>query len=170
MLPGWEFIDPPFNATCKALQSLDRFDVSTVRQLEIVGGRLPSGSYLPHKAFTPMTSVQTLKLTLCPELPSFIRALDPDRNQPNTLVLPKLEELASPFGTPDRRDIESIAQMAAARALRGAKLESVHFVCSTEPPASLLGIAKHVSRLKIGTAWRGVRNDSAVDSSNDGEA
>ena len=169
-LPCWGFHDPPFNATCKALQSLALFDAATVLQLEIIGGRLPSGSHLPHQAFAPMKGLRTLKLARCPDLLSFIHALYPNRSQPNILVFPGLEELVLSLGVTKQFDIESIAEMAAARALRGAKLKLVHFVCSTKPPASLLGVAKHVSRVRIGSVWHGMEDDSAVDSSNDGFA
>ena len=166
MLPVWEHKDRPFGATHRVFQSLALFNTSMARQLEIEGGRLPPGSPLPHQVLTSTKNIQTLKLVQCQGLLSFIRALDPNLNQSNPLACPRLEELVLYLGVVEPHVMESIADMAAARALEGAGLKSIHLVCPVSLSPLPSGIAEHVCHVKTCSMLDAVKDDSE-DSSDD---
>ena len=163
LLPVWEDKDYPFGATNRALQSLALFNTSTTRQLEIEGGCLPPGSTLPHLAFTLTKDIQILKLVRCQGLLLFIDALDPNLKQSDGLACPELEELILSLDTASPREIERVAEMTAARAMRGAKLKSVHFVCPTGLPPLPPELAEHVSHVKISSGWDEAKGGSDGD-------
>ena len=117
------------NSTCVVVEFLARFDVSNTERLEIADSNHPS-SDAPYQTLLAMGSLRTLILSDCVDTHAFVRALEPSKGLSNVgVVCPNLEELV--FAPPNGWkgfDIESVIEMARARASRGAKLRIIRIV------------------------------------------
>ena len=111
-------------ATHLVPRSLDVFDISKTKSLEILNSN-PLSEDL-HQTLLSMTSLQTLKLSLCKDLHSFILALGHDPTSMGPIPCPKLERLV--FRTEERFDIERMVEVASARASGGAPFKSVRII------------------------------------------
>jgi hypothetical protein len=137
------------DVTCLMLESLDQFDTSKVEQLKIDRGNAPS-SDPPYRALLSMKHLRTLTLRQCAEFHIFTHALHPDMSASGAVVCPKLEELVI---VTDRIVIEvkPVIGVVAARASRGAKLESIRIVGGNPVRADVLELEKHVLRVEYNT-------------------
>ena len=116
------------NPTCSVLESLARFDTSKTERLKIGGGNSPSSDPL-YQVLLPMKYLRTLTLPLCTNSDVFIHALDPSTSSSEAAVCPELKELILDCCASGKKlSLQSVIGMAAARALRGAKLEAVRIV------------------------------------------
>jgi len=102
----------------------------------------------------PMKGLRTLTLYHCASPSIFLLTLHPNMDSSGAVVCPELEELMIEH----RKgfDIEVIVGMAAARALRGAKLKTVIFIrwhrsVYTQPDVSEL--KKHVVDVECSNRW-----------------
>jgi hypothetical protein len=146
---GMTLRSPRVDKTRLVLESLDQFDTSKVERLEIYGGNSPSKSP-PYRALLPMQCLRTFTLRHCTSPNMFVHALHPNVSPPGVVVCPKLEELVIVLdkGT---LDMESVIEVVAARASRGAKLESVRFVGKYHPAQTdVLELEKHVVDVECG--------------------
>jgi hypothetical protein len=160
-------VSPRGDPTRLVLESLARFDTSEAKLLKIDRGNSPS-SDLPYRALLPMKHLHTLTLFQCTSPDIFIHALDPSISSSGVVVCPKLEELVLVL----RRDgetlnINNVIGMAAARASRGAKLESVRIISDDKSmQIDALELEKHASHVECGP-WVGVANEDG-DSGDEG--
>jgi hypothetical protein len=116
------------NSTYSVLESLARFDTSKTERLKIGGGNSPPSDYL-YQVLLPMKHLRTLTLSLCTNSDVFIHALDPSTSSPEVAICPELKELIIDCCAGGKKlNLQSVIGMAAARALRGAKLEAVRIV------------------------------------------
>ena len=139
--------------TSLLLETLADLDTSKTERLQIYfsASRI-QGS--PHQALLPMKELRTLKLYHCASPRIFVRVLHPSANLSEAVVCPELEELIIEHRT--AFDIEAVVGMAAARASRGVKLETVRIVHwhrsgYTQPNVSEL--KKHVSHVECNGQW-----------------
>ena len=140
----FEFYTSEFGATRIVLESLALFDTSKMRELELTGSNLLSDN-LPCRALLPMKNLRIFTIPQCHNLSSFFRALDPSLGSSKVLICPKLEKLELNIVTEKGFDVRSLISMAAARASRGAKLESVRIISRVElVPMVLLELREHV--------------------------
>ena len=127
---------------------LAQFDTSTANQLKIIHSH-PLSEVLLCRALLPMKNLSALTISRSKTFHSFIRALNPNRNSSNTLICPKLEELVLRIGRRDVFDLESVVGMTAARASRGAELNSVRVVNLGKPvPVDVSEPGKPVSHVE----------------------
>ena len=136
--------------TCSPLGSLIHFDTAKTERLEIKLDESPSSDPL-YRALLPMKELRILTLTRCksPHIP--IHALHPRTWSSGMMACSKLEELVIVYL--GRFDIKKVAETAAARAERGAKLKTVRIVGLSEAAWSQFGISqleKHVSHVDFG--------------------
>ena len=113
--------------TVPVLEYIARFDTSTAKQLRIAHNHHLSEDLL-RRALLPMKNLCAITISRRKNPPSFIRTLDPDLNQSNALICPKLEEIFLQINRKDACDVDSVERMAAVRASRGAKLKSIRVV------------------------------------------
>jgi hypothetical protein len=133
--------------TCLALESLDRFDTSRVERLTIDRGDSPS-SDPPYRALLPMKHLHTLILDHCASPYLFVDALHPDANFSGVVACPQLEELVI-VANEWTVYMESVIEVAAARASRGAGLKSVRIVDYRQPVRTdVLELEEHVLHVK----------------------
>ena len=159
----------PRRETCLMLGSLAQFNTSKTERLDIVCGNPPSAGH-PYQALLPMKNLRTLTISWCESPYTFIHALDPRLSSSRTVVCPKLEELVlvlcvdgEVFG------IQYVVGMVVARALRGAKLNSLRIVSQREfPQVDILQLKKHISHVECGPEADGVDEDGydSYDSNN----
>ena len=118
---------PRDDPTELALESLAEFDTSKTERFEIDSSDLLSKEPL-YQALLPMKDLRTLTLSKCISPGTLIHALQPTASS-GVMVCPKLEEfILVPYPLylgGDQSDITSITEIAAARASRGGKLETV---------------------------------------------
>ena len=139
---------PQGDGTGSMLESLARFDTSTVERLDIFNTSPLSGD-LPRRALLPMKALRTLTTSRWKNILPFIRALDPDTGPSDSLICPKLEELVLPVDMKGL-DIESVVGMATARASRGVKLKSVKISNQgVFAPADISKLRKHVVHVDL---------------------
>jgi hypothetical protein len=147
------------NTTSSILGSLARFDTSGTKHLKIDRGnslsRVP-----PHRALLPMKHLRVLTLSRCTTPNIFIHALDPSVSLSGIVVCPKLEELVLVLRRDgETLDINNVIAMAAARASRGAKLESIRIISHDEHVRiDTLELEKHASHVECGPGV-GVANE-----------
>jgi len=140
------------NSTRVVVEFLARFDVSKTERLEIANNNhLSSGP--PYQALLAMERLRTLVLSHCYDTKAYVRALEPNPSLSDSVVCPKLEELV--FAPPDDRkgfDIESVIEMAKARASRGVKLRIIRIVGGQDElePEAVSELGKHVLRVEYG--------------------
>jgi len=121
-------LTPLDNPTPLVCGSLGRFNTSKTEQLRIDYGDPPSMDY-PYQTLLQMNGLHTLTLFQCRNPHLFIDALHPGITPSGVVVCPKLEVLILIRCVHGRTlDIESFTGMAAARALRGAKLNSIRIL------------------------------------------
>ena len=152
------------DTTCLALNSLAQFDTSKTEQLKVVRGNSPSSDPL-YRALLPMKNLRTLTLSHCAGPDIFILALDPNTRLSGVMACPKLEELVLVLRLDgETLNIRNVIEMAAARALRGAKLKSVRIVSPDESmQTDALELGKHALHVECGPQV-GVANDGSNDS------
>ena len=120
---------PQTNTTRFAFESLARFDTSKAKRLEIDNAK-PSSRDLPYQTLLRMEGLLSFMLSRCQSPHIFIDALRPNTSS-EAVVCPKLEELILVLRIhSETLKIKDVVEMAAARALRGAKLKSVRIVSS----------------------------------------
>ena len=123
-------------------RSLAQFDTSKTKRLEI----FTSDTLFEELrlALLSLDNLRVLTLSLCKDLRSFILALGPDPSAIEPIPCPKLAGLV--FRTEERFDIETMVEVAAARALGGAPLKSVRIITSREPVSMevVAELLKHV--------------------------
>jgi hypothetical protein len=146
--------------TYLVLESLDNFDTSKVERLEIHCHDSPS-SDPPYRMLLPMERLRTLTLYHCASPHIFVHALHPIVSSSGVVVCPELEKLVIKLD-PDRGtlDMKGIIGVAAARALRGAKLKSVKIIGQGQPArADVWELEKYVLHVEccddIGEEGRG---------------
>ena len=133
---------PRFDGTGSVLESLNQFDTSEVERLTINWSDFPSGD-LSYRGLLPMKRLRTLTLH-CGGPHTSVHALHPTMSSSGVVACPELEELVI---APDRRafDMESVIEVAAARASRGLKLKSVRIAAQNQPARTdVLELEKHV--------------------------
>jgi len=130
------------NATSSVAQSLAVLDISKTKWLEIVGSKPLSEEF--HQVLLSMKNLRTLSLSICEDLRSFILALAPAPNSTIPVTCPKLKELT--FRTDGRFDIETMVEVAAARASRGSPLKSISIINWGElvPREGVAELLKHI--------------------------
>ena len=141
----------------RILQSLNKFPISAAERLTITQYDTSahpeteeSGDY---QALLRMNNLRTLTLNDCID-PSFVFALNPNRNASSVIVCPGLEEIV--LHIREQREvsiIDGLLEMAKERASRGAGLSTVVIVCSREftqavPAEKVFGLRKYVSRVE----------------------
>ena len=115
------------NPTHLAFGSLGRFNTLKTERLRIDYGD-PLSSDSVYQVLLPMKDLRTLTLNQCRN-PHFIRALCPGISPSGVVVCPNLEELILIYGVRgETPDIEGFRGMAAARASRGTKLNSIRIL------------------------------------------
>ena len=151
---------PRIDTTHLVLESLARFDTSKVERLEINRGD-PSSRDLPYQTFLLMKSLRILTLSDCRSPHIFIDALRP-RTSSEVLICPELEELVLVLCVDEEAlNITAVAQMAAMRALRGAKLKSVKIVGHDEAMwINASKLKEHVLCVKCGPDVSGTDDGS----------
>ena len=117
-------MSPGDDAASSVERSLAGLDTSKTKWLEIIGSD-PLSEDL-HQALLSMKNLRTLTLSLCKDLRSFILALAPVPNSANPVACPKLEELT--LRTKEKFDIDTMVEVAAARASRGSPLKYVSII------------------------------------------
>ena len=119
----------------RVFRSLDMFDLSKVQRLTIT----KSGSSLPDEIeLSPifqtlflMNDLRTLTLIECKNI-SIIDALNPEKNNSDTVLCPNLERLVLYVKKKERFYLEELMEMASERDERYAKLSSVTIVSLDE--------------------------------------
>ena len=157
------------DATRSVAQSLAMLDTSKTNYIEIIGSTPPSEDLC--QALLSMKNLRTLTISLCKDLHSFILALGPAPNSTNPIPCPNLEELT--VRTAERFDIETMIEVAAARASGGLPFKSVNIINWGElvPREGTMELLKHV--LHVGTSFEisnvdyGVGADSHLDYSDE---
>ena len=134
------------NTPCLALGSLDLFDTSNAKRLEVRYGDSPTRDS-PHQSLLPMEDLHTLVLHQYNQPYTFIDALDPSMSLSGILVCPKLEELIIEGG--EMLDPAKVVGMAAARALRGVKLRLIRITRLDKfGEVDVFELRKHVSHVE----------------------
>jgi hypothetical protein len=144
-------VTPQGDATRLVLESLAQFDTSKTERLRIDSGSSPS-SDPPYRALLPMKHLHTLTLSHCTSPETFIHALDPRMSSSGVLVCPELEDLILVLRrNGETLNIKDVMEMAAARALRGAKLKSVRIASREEfTQIDVVELRKHVWQVEHG--------------------
>jgi len=143
-------------------RSLTRLDTSKTKWLEVINGDLLSEGI--YQALPSMTDLRTLTLSRCESTISILLALDPVISFKDSITCPKLEEIV--FRTNERFDIESMADIAAARALRGLPLKSVRIISHGEPVPGegVIELLKHVANVETSLETGDETDHSSEDS------
>ena len=130
-------------------ECLTQLDTSGTKWLEINRGDPPSRARI-YQALLPMKDLRTLTLSECLGPHIFTHTLHPGTRSSEVVVCPKLKELVLVLGSYGGTfDIASVVGMAAARALRGAKLGTVRIVGEDgRAGLDVSELRKHVSELK----------------------
>jgi len=137
-----------------ALESLARFDTSKTRRLRIDCSSGPLSRDPPYRALLAMKNLRTLVLSrwaglLC----AFMDALNPNTSLSKEVACPSLEELVFVHhlwkDDDDEFNIQTVIEMAAARASRGVKLGTVKDQAELDP-VDVLELRKHVSHVEYG--------------------
>ena len=156
----------PIGNTWSGLESLAQLDTSKVKRLEVVSS-IRSFIRLPCRALLPLESLRTLRLSRCKNPRTFLVALHPNPGTSEVVTCPKLEELVLvPHTNVEEFDIGSVTEIAAARALRGAKLRTIRIVGGRDKldPRSVLELRKHVLQVEydpeVGVVDDGESDDS----------
>ena len=134
--------------TRSVLRSLVQLGASNARRLEITDDNSAPNDL--HQALPHMKNLRTLILSRCENLPCFITALNPDSDQTIPAVCPNLKVIV--LRIEGAFDIGNLAEVAAARASRGAPLESVGIIRVGATPLSRGGtkeLRKHVSHVEV---------------------
>jgi hypothetical protein len=126
-------------------RSLARFDTSKTQCLEIIGSDFTKELIL---AFLPLKNLRTLIISRSYDTYPFLLAIDPVISPD---VCPKLEELI--FSTYSEFDMDSMVDVAAMRASKGAPLKLVEIVSYGEPirAEGVAQLLEHVSRVETRT-------------------
>ena len=148
-------------------RSLAQFDTSKAVWLEIIGSDYLS-EHLEH-ALLSLINLQTLTLSLCERLYSFILALLPDPNSTNPIPCPKLKALI--LRTEERFDIVTMVEVAATRASVGAPFNSVRVINCGEfvPREGVDELMEHVSHVETNYEINGEVYSLYGDDSDDEE-
>ena len=150
------------DAARSVAQSLSMLDTSKTKWMEILRSVPPSKDL--HQALLSLKNLRTLTLSLCKDLHSFIHTLAPVPNSTGPMACPKLEELI--LHTAERFNIETMVEVAAARASRGLPFKSVSIISwgelvSREGMRELLKYVSHVEssfensnvNYSVGSEW-----------------
>lgn len=133
-----------FGATAIGLESLALFDTSKTRRLDLTNSD-PLSKHLLYQTLLPMKNLLTLTISECHNPSFFFRTLDPSLDPSNVLVCPKLEMLVLCIDRKEGFDFQTVMNMAASRASRGAKLKFVRIESRVEfVPVTVLELRKHV--------------------------
>jgi len=138
--------EPGADTTRSVAQSLAVLDTSKTERLEILRSNPLSEDF--HRALMSMKNLRTLSLSLCKDLRSFILALAPVPDSTSLIMCPKLDRLV--FRTGERFDVETMVEVAAARASAGSPLKSIRIINHGElvPREGVRELLKHVSHVK----------------------
>ncbi|KAF9789194.1 hypothetical protein BJ322DRAFT_1041462 [Thelephora terrestris] len=134
-----------------ALEYLDRLDSSATEQLVIVGGgSLPAD--VVHRVLRSMQDLRTLKIHKGEHQYTFIDSLTPQPQPSSVVVCPRLEGLSlTPCRNEEKSAIQSMIRMAASRASRGAKLETIKIMRARGKfdLEDVLELEEHVLRMEF---------------------
>jgi len=138
-----------------ALESLARFDTSKTKWLRIDSSSGPLSGDLLYRTLLPMKNLRTLVLSRCTGLLcALIDTLNPNTSPSKEVVCPSLEELVFVLrlwkDDEEEFDIQTVIEMAAARAARGAKLGTVKDKAELDP-ADVLELRKYVLHVECGS-------------------
>lgn len=145
---------PPPVLDLRLLRSLNEFPISTTETFAITlhdGSADPkteeSGTY---QTLLLMSNLRILTLIDCIDL-TFVFVLNPDRNTPNVVVCPKLEELIL-YVQEGREEscIDGLLEMVKGRTSRGVELSTIVVVCRREliPVEKAFGLRKYVEHVE----------------------
>ena len=158
---------PGVNLTCPTLEYLAQFDTSKTEWLELYSGDPISPGDRPYQVLPPMQNLRTLVLSRCDNLYDFTSPLQPSLDSSKSVVCPKLEKLVLDLSVYEDKfedNLQSVIEMAALRASRGVKLNSVVITNGkagfTQINAS--DLKKHVSYVE----FDGSDDDGSDDRSN----
>jgi hypothetical protein len=152
------------NLTCLMLESLARFDTSKTERVEVYCGNSPSSDSL-YQALLPMKDLHTLTFSRCASLDIFIHALDPGTSSSGVVVCPRLEEVVLELRCDgETLNIKNVAEMAAARASKGAKLKSVRIFGHDESmQIDASKLRKHTLRVECDPEVNGIDGGNVSD-------
>ena len=142
-------------------RSLAILDTSKSERLQIIKSGPPSEDL--RQTLLSMNNLRTIALSLCQDLHSFILALNPSPNSMDPIPCPKLERLI--FRTEEQFDIETMVDVAAARALGGAPLRSVKIINHGVfvPREGVMELLKHVLHVETSDVIDGEAYDCSDD-------
>ena len=155
----------------RVLRSLNFFSILGVERLAITHGRPAFSSSETFETSTIyetlllMNNLRALVLTNCYNL-AFVVALNPEKNAFRTVICPKLQELFVYIKKKERFCIPELLEMAKARAIVGARLETITIVGSREfvPLSEVLKLRaciRHVEyRLDVMPKWDDIPGDA----------
>jgi len=145
-------LDPGVDTTRSMARSLVVLDTSKTKWLEIIRSDPLSEDF--RRALVSMKNLQTLTLSLCKDLRSFILALAPVPDSTNPIACPNLERLV--FRTEERFDVEAMVEVATARALVGTPLISVKIISWGElvPREGVRELLKYVLHVKTSPEFK----------------
>ena len=146
---GKVWMVPKDSLTCLALESSGYFDTSKIEWLKIDWAPSPTSDRLS-RALLPMKTLRTLTIYGWDDPCILVLALDPSMSSSGVVICPKLEELIIEHWV--KFDIKCIMRAVAARASRGAKLETLRIVLRGSAAVSQLDkmeLEKHVSHVQL---------------------
>jgi len=145
---------PHLHMTELVFESLAYFDTSKTERLGI--GWIKSPAWNPlYQGLLTMKDLRTLTLSRCQNPRIFTCVFDPSTNSSGVMLCPKLEELFIKHRY--AFDIMDVAEMAARRALRGAKLKAIRIDTYGEfayPRSDVLELEKHISHVELGNYFK----------------
>ena len=126
------------------LESLDHFDTSRIEQLTFNSNNSPSNDPL-YRALLPMKHPRTLTLRHIASSHNFVHALHPNMSPSGVVACLVIVLNGMAF------DMEIVTGVVAAKALRGAKLESIRIVDKDKSAGTdVLELQKHVLHVECG--------------------
>ena len=144
------FLPPQPDFASPVLEFLAKLDTSGIEQLALYyADDVPED--FPQRAFLHMNNLRIFTLYPHHNSRTLIRALYPDTGSSGAVFFPKLEELNLVL-IDKAFDIKSLANVARARKLGGAKLKTVRIVDRADgiDPGGVLKLREHVSDVECG--------------------
>ena len=148
------------------LEHLARLDTSQIERLEVVGNNYP----LTHGSYRGLLPLKTLRILTLSRFRSPYTLMAALRPNTGPLACPKLEEFVLVLRTATEAiDFKSLTEIAAARALRGARLRTVRIVGGRDEPnlGSMAELGKHVLNVEHEPLVDAVDSDSDESSDSD---